>query len=78
VFSCRMRLRHGVSQHTPIAILAQLRSGVHVWRVSEPPRQVPEMVMRPAGNGARAASASSVFWCSPSTLVGVLVDQAAN
>jgi hypothetical protein len=78
LFSCRVRLRAGVSTRAPIAILAELRSGAHLWQLNEPPREVPVMVMRPIGNRARAASASSGFWCSPGTLVAELQDQPAS
>ena len=75
-FSCRITLRRGVSARTPIAILVELHSGTHRWRVSVPPHELPKMVMRPVGNHARVAGGG--LWCTPATLVGVLIQQPAN
>ncbi len=70
-FTCRIRLGRKVSLRAPISVHASLRIGHHEFEALLPAGRIPEMRMRPVGP---LASAASGFWCSPSTLAGVLVE----
>jgi hypothetical protein len=79
-FTCRIRLTRRISLRAHISVRASLRVGELPLQAVLPAQRIPEMKMRPVGPTAssasptaRAASASGVFWCSPSTLAGVLV-----
>jgi len=71
-FTCRIKLRSTASRHSRVSVLASLRVGSLVVGSRLPAERIPEMRMKPAGKGARIASGSHVYWCSPSTLVPTL------
>jgi hypothetical protein len=71
-FTCRIRLNPHVSARAPISLRATLRAGGIVVSAVRRAERVPEMRMQPVGAHARIASAAGIFWCSPSTLTGVL------
>jgi hypothetical protein len=70
-FTCRITLGR-TSLRARISLRATLRTGAIVISAARSAQRIPEMRMRPVGPHARAASGASVFWCSPSTLTGVL------
>jgi hypothetical protein len=72
-FTCRIRLARRISLRAHISVRASLRVGELLLQAVLPAQRIPKMKMRPVGPIARTASASGVFWCSPSTLTGVLV-----
>jgi hypothetical protein len=77
-FTCRVRLSRKISLRAPVSVRASLRTGGRMVDAVLPPQRVPEMKMRPVGVTARTASVSGIFWCSPSTLAGVLVESDSN
>ncbi len=72
-FTCRIRLSRTISPSARISVRATLRSGDLLLHAVLPAQRIPEMKMRPMGPTAGTASAHGIFWCSPSTLAGVLV-----
>jgi hypothetical protein len=73
-YTCRLKLAP-VRLHERIRVVASLRTGGRLLAIALPAQRIPKMVMVPAGKlraGARAASYSSIFWCSPSMLVGAI------
>jgi len=78
-FTCRLTLRRGISPQAPIRVRASLRLGALLLQAVLPAQRIPEMKMRPVGpTGGTAASVHAIFWCSPSTLAGVLVGGGAG
>jgi hypothetical protein len=74
IFTCRVRLGRRVSLRAHIKIVASLRVGNFVVHSLLQAQRIQPMRMgSPASNG-RAASAASMFWCSPSTLTAVLAN----
>jgi hypothetical protein len=72
-FTCRIRIGLKVSLRAPVSVRASLRAAGMLVQAVLPAQRIPEMKMRPIGAIAGVASVGGVFWCSPSTLVGVLV-----
>lgn len=72
-FTCRLRLGRGISLRARISVRASLRVGDVLVATVLPAQRIPEMKMRPVGASAHTASGQGIFWCSPSTLTGVLV-----
>ena len=70
-FTCRIKLGR-TSMRSRIGVRATLRAGAVVVSAARSAQRVPEMRMRPVGAHARAAYGAGIFWCSPSTLTGVL------
>ncbi len=73
-FTCRIRLGTRTSLRARISLRATLRVGGVLVSAVRPAQRVPEMRMQPVGARASVASAAGIFWCSPSTLTGVLTD----
>jgi hypothetical protein len=74
-FTCRVPLHSKNPSRERIALVASLRAGGRLLAIAQPAELIPGMAMTPIGDlprSARAASYSSAFWCSPSTLVGTL------
>ncbi len=74
-FTCRITLHRGISLRAPISLRASLRSNGLLVQARRAARRVPEMRMRPVGARSRTAASGGIFWCSPSTLTGVLVGE---
>jgi hypothetical protein len=72
-FTCRLRLRAGISPLAPISVRATLQVGKRLLQATLPAHRVPEMRMRTMGEVAEASGRASLLWCSPSTLTSVLV-----
>jgi hypothetical protein len=73
-FTCRLKLARK-RLHERIRVIASLRTGGRLLAIALPAQRIPKMVMVPAGElrvGARGASYASIFWCSPSTMVGAI------
>lgn len=74
-FTCRVPLHSNNPSRERIALVASLRAAGRLLAIEQPAELIPGMAMTPLGDlprSARAASYSSAFWCSPSTLVGTL------
>ena len=72
-FVCRVRLARRISLRARISVRASLRVGDLLLQSLLPAQRIPEMKMRPVGPSGHVASGSGEFWCSPSTLAGMLV-----
>ena len=72
-FVCRIRLGRRISLRARISVRASLRVGDLLLQSLLPAQRIPQMKMRPVGPTGHVASGSGEFWCSPSTLAGVLV-----
>ena len=73
-FTCAIRLKSRAFWSVPLRIVASLRDGAYVWSATRPPKQVPEMKMRPIGtSGAASAARVGGYWCAPSTLAPTLL-----
>jgi hypothetical protein len=72
-FSCRVKLRRGVSLHASISVWASLRIGSEVLRSLRPASPVARMKMRASGPLPATAHASSFsqFICSPTMVPGM-------